>query len=123
MPGAGAPLDPDGLSISRPRQGRKKALPQTVPPTIRPEVPSGFSTDPVSDRRRSFRFPLVRKSLRPRLGGLEGEGLLTRDADAIRLTPLLGRLLVRVIAAVLDRYLPPDAFREGLPTHLSSRVG
>jgi oxygen-independent coproporphyrinogen-3 oxidase len=59
----------------------------------------------------------------PRLGELEHEGLLTRDADTIRLTPLLGRLLVRVVAAVFDHYLPPEAFRAGLPAHLSSRVG
>jgi len=35
----------------------------------------------------------------------------------------LGRLLVRVVAAVFDAYLPPEAFREGLPAHLSSKVG
>ena len=39
------------------------------------------------------------------------------DGTAIRLTAL-GRLLVRVIAAVFDAYLPPDAFREG-----ASKVG
>jgi hypothetical protein len=41
----------------------------------------------------------------------------------IRLTAPLGRLLVRVVAAVFDAYLPPRAFREGLPAQFSSRVG
>jgi hypothetical protein len=34
----------------------------------------------------------------------------------------LGRLLVRVVAAVFDRYLPRHAFREGLSAH-ASKVG
>jgi oxygen-independent coproporphyrinogen-3 oxidase len=58
-----------------------------------------------------------------RLRELEGQGLVTVDADAIRLTAPLGRLLVRVVAAVFDRYLPPDAFRNGLPVEQASRVG
>jgi oxygen-independent coproporphyrinogen-3 oxidase len=58
-----------------------------------------------------------------RLAGLEDEGLLAVEAGAVRLTAPLGWLLVRVAAAVFDSYLPPFAFREGLPTHLSSRVG
>jgi oxygen-independent coproporphyrinogen III oxidase len=58
-----------------------------------------------------------------RLRELEGQGLVTADANAIRLTAPLGRLLVRVVAAVFDRYLPPDAFRNGLPAEQASRVG
>jgi oxygen-independent coproporphyrinogen-3 oxidase len=58
-----------------------------------------------------------------RLQELVGEGLVVVEADAVRLAAPLGRLLVRVVAAVFDRYLPPDAFREGLARHQSSRVG
>jgi oxygen-independent coproporphyrinogen-3 oxidase len=57
-----------------------------------------------------------------RLRGLGGEGLVTLDGDAVRLTEPLGRLLVRVVAAVFDRYLPPDAFRHGLSGN-ASKVG
>jgi hypothetical protein len=35
----------------------------------------------------------------------------------------LGRLLVRVVAAAFDRYLPANAFQKGLPAHQSSKVG
>jgi oxygen-independent coproporphyrinogen-3 oxidase len=58
-----------------------------------------------------------------RLAGLAEDGLVTVDPDAIRLTTPLGRLLVRVVAAVFDRYLPPGAYREGLPAQQASRVG
>lgn len=58
-----------------------------------------------------------------RLEDLCNQGIVILQADAIRLTACLGRLLARVVAAVFDAYLPPDAYREGLPTHLSSRVG
>jgi oxygen-independent coproporphyrinogen-3 oxidase len=58
-----------------------------------------------------------------RLSSLVEDGLVTVDRDAIRLTAPLGRLLVRVVAAVFDRYLPPEAFREGLPAQQASRVG
>jgi oxygen-independent coproporphyrinogen-3 oxidase len=58
-----------------------------------------------------------------RLRELADQGLVVVEADAVRLTEPLGRLLVRVVAAVFDRYLPSFAFREGLPAHLSSRVG
>jgi oxygen-independent coproporphyrinogen-3 oxidase len=54
---------------------------------------------------------------------LADDGVLILEPDTIRLTVPLGRLLVRVAAAVFDRYLPPDAYREGLPAHLSSKVG
>ncbi len=45
------------------------------------------------------------------------------EPDRIQLTTPLGRLLVRVVAAVFDRYLPALAFRQGLPSNLASRVG
>jgi hypothetical protein len=49
--------------------------------------------------------------------------LVTFDKETIRLTAPLGRLLVRVVAAAFDRYLPADAFQKGLPTNQSSKVG
>ncbi len=51
------------------------------------------------------------------------DGLAYDEPAAIRLSTPLGRLLVRVVAAVFDRYLPPKAYCEGLPAHLSSKVG
>jgi oxygen-independent coproporphyrinogen-3 oxidase len=57
-----------------------------------------------------------------RLGELSDQGLVTLEADIIRLTAPLGRLLVRVVAAVFDRYLLRDAFREGMSAH-ASKVG
>ena len=57
-----------------------------------------------------------------RLRELCDQGLVVLEADAIRLTAPLGRLLVRVVAAVFDRFLPRDAFRKGLSAH-SSKVG
>lgn len=58
-----------------------------------------------------------------RLETLVGEGLVETTADEIHLTAPLGRLLARVPAAVFDRYLPREAYREGLPSHLASKVG
>ena len=58
-----------------------------------------------------------------RIRVLAEEGLVVIEDDAIRLTSTLGRLLVRVIAAAFDRYLPPDAFQNGLPANQSSKVG
>lgn len=58
-----------------------------------------------------------------RLSELADEGLVHAQSDSLRLTVPLGRLLVRVVAAVFDRYLPPAAFREGLPPAQSSKVG
>lgn len=58
-----------------------------------------------------------------RLGRLVEDGLVQLEPTSIRLTTPLGRLLVRVVAAVFDHYLPPEAYREGLPAHLSSKVG
>jgi oxygen-independent coproporphyrinogen-3 oxidase len=58
-----------------------------------------------------------------RLVVLVDEGIVTADGEAVRLTEPLGRLLVRAVAAVFDRYLPPSAFREGLAPQLASKVG
>jgi oxygen-independent coproporphyrinogen-3 oxidase len=58
-----------------------------------------------------------------RLRALVEDGLVEVGPDRLSLTPVLGRLLVRVVAAVFDRYLPPEAYREGLPAHLASKVG
>jgi oxygen-independent coproporphyrinogen-3 oxidase len=58
-----------------------------------------------------------------RLRQLSEEGLVVAGDDSIELTAPLGRLLVRVVAAVFDRYLPREAFREGLPAQQSSKVG
>lgn len=58
-----------------------------------------------------------------RLTELIDQGLATQSADRIELTAPLGRLLVRVVAAVFDRYLPKFAFREGLPEAQASKVG
>jgi len=57
------------------------------------------------------------------LQDLSDDGIAEHDDEAVRLTEPLGRLLVRVAAAVFDRYLPPTAFREGLAPQLSSKVG
>ncbi len=58
-----------------------------------------------------------------RLESLVDEGVVEVSANAIRLSEPVGRLLVRVVAAVFDRYLPPRAFCEGLPAEKASRVG
>lgn len=60
---------------------------------------------------------------RARLQELSDHGLVSVEPGAIRLTSPLGRLLVRVVAAVFDAYLPAYAYREGMPTNLSSKVG
>jgi oxygen-independent coproporphyrinogen III oxidase len=60
---------------------------------------------------------------RERLGLLAEDGLVDEDAEVVRLTAPLGRLLVRVVAAVFDAYLPRDADQVGLPAQFSSRVG
>ncbi len=57
-----------------------------------------------------------------RLRPLREDGLVLLGADAVRFEGPLGRLLIRVVAAVCDRYLPPNAFREGLAARPSSRV-
>ena len=58
-----------------------------------------------------------------RLAELIEQGIVIADPRRIRLTAPLGRLLVRVVAAVFDRYLPFDAFRNGLPEQQASKVG
>lgn len=58
-----------------------------------------------------------------RLRDLVSDGIVRLEAGAISLTPLLGRLLVRVVAAVFDASLPANAYLEGMPANLSSRVG
>ncbi len=58
-----------------------------------------------------------------RLRELIDQGLVQVDDATIRLTIPLGRLLVRVVAAVFDRYLPPGAFRTGLSAQQASKVG
>ena len=58
-----------------------------------------------------------------RLETLVEDGLVDPVGDTIRLTEPFGRLLVRVVAAVFDHYLPPRAFHDGLPAKMASRVG
>jgi oxygen-independent coproporphyrinogen-3 oxidase len=58
-----------------------------------------------------------------RIRALAEEGLVVSEDETIRLTAPLGRLLVRVVAAAFDRYLPPDSFQKGLPASQSSKVG
>lgn len=58
-----------------------------------------------------------------RMKDLIEDGLLEVSSDRIRLSEPLGRLLVRVVAAVFDNYLPANAYREGLPEQQSSKVG
>jgi oxygen-independent coproporphyrinogen-3 oxidase len=57
------------------------------------------------------------------LRDMEEERLAILEPDRISLTPVLGRLLVRVVAAIFDRYLPENSHRTGLPPHLASKVG
>jgi oxygen-independent coproporphyrinogen-3 oxidase len=57
------------------------------------------------------------------LNELAEDGLVELDAASIRLTTPLGRLLVRVVGAVFDAYLPRNCYRDGLPTNLASQVG
>lgn len=59
----------------------------------------------------------------PRLRELADDGLLQLGPDRIHLTAPLGRLLVRVVAAVFDRYLPAAAYRDGIPAQQASKVG
>lgn len=58
-----------------------------------------------------------------RLGVLQDLGLVQLGPELICLTAPLGRLLVRVVAAAFDAYLPGNAFLEGLPATLASKVG
>jgi len=58
-----------------------------------------------------------------RLRELIDQGIVVAEANAIRLSTPLGRLLVRVVAALFDRYLPAGAFRTGLSNQQASKVG
>ena len=58
-----------------------------------------------------------------RLRGLECDGLVELTHSHVRVTHPLGRLLLRVVAAVFDAYLPPDACRSGQFAQVASRVG
>jgi len=60
---------------------------------------------------------------RMRLRELIDAGLVLPESATIQVTAPLGRLLVRVVAAVFDHYLPANAFREGLPAFQASKVG
>ena len=59
-----------------------------------------------------------------RLRKLADDGRGSIEPGAIRLTPVLARLLVRVVvAAVFDAYWPPNACRDGVTANRSSKVG
>jgi oxygen-independent coproporphyrinogen-3 oxidase len=58
-----------------------------------------------------------------RLGQLEADGLVVLSDAAVGLTFPLGRLLVRVVAAVFDAYLPRNSHVLGQSTWLASKVG
>jgi oxygen-independent coproporphyrinogen-3 oxidase len=58
-----------------------------------------------------------------RLRTLADDGLVELKSESIAVTPVLGRLLVRVVATVFDRYLPRDAYLVGLPVNQAPRVG
>lgn len=58
-----------------------------------------------------------------RLELLRDEGLVELDGSTIRVTFPLGRILLRVIAAVFDAYLPRDAFQHGESPQHASKVG
>ncbi len=58
-----------------------------------------------------------------RLARLREDGLVEYDGATLRLLVPLGRLLTRVVAAVFDRYLPAEAFFQGLPAQQASKVG
>lgn len=75
------------------------------------------SVDLGADAARRFAREL------PGLAALEAEGLVSFDGRVLRLTPELGRLLARVVAAVFDAYLPVEAWRTGLAPGLASKIG
>jgi oxygen-independent coproporphyrinogen-3 oxidase len=60
---------------------------------------------------------------RAALATLAQDGLVELEGDRVTLTPRLGRLLVRVVASVFDRYLPADAWRRGLGAGRASATG
>lgn len=58
-----------------------------------------------------------------RLKDLESEDIVTVSPTHIQLTPVLGRLLVRAVASVFDRFLPENAYKEGINPNHASRLG
>jgi oxygen-independent coproporphyrinogen III oxidase len=63
---------------------------------------------------------------RDRLSGLsemESLGLVTVDEKSITVKPLVGWLLLRVVAALFDKYLGPETWKQGLLDGSASRVG
>ena len=58
----------------------------------------------------------------PGLKILAEQGLITRQDGGFALTHPLGRLLTRVVAALFDAYLPPDAFMKGLSPGQASQI-
>jgi oxygen-independent coproporphyrinogen-3 oxidase len=60
---------------------------------------------------------------RCRLRELIDLGLVQPESNTIEVTAPLGRLLVRVVAAIFDRYLPANAFQDGLAAYQASKVG
>jgi len=83
----------------------------------------GMVTTATLEERFKIDFDEYFTDERHRLRELVDDGLVQFEPEGIRLTPLLGRLLVRVVAAVFDAYLPVNAHREGMPADASSRVG
>jgi oxygen-independent coproporphyrinogen-3 oxidase len=106
----------------------ERGLRLTADDRIRRELLEGLYAHGVIDKRvLEMQFKIVfddyfAGELR-HLQRLVDDGLTVHEPDAIRLTSPLGRLLVRIVAAVFDRYLPPTAYQDGLPVNLSSRVG
>lgn len=58
-----------------------------------------------------------------RLKDLEKDGIVNLLDDKILLDPILGRLLVRTVASVFDKYIPKDAYKKGISSNQASRVG
>lgn len=103
-----------GLHLSRDDQVRREVLQQLY--GYGSVVKRGL------ERRFGIAFDDYFADELARLRTLSAEGLVAIEADALRLTAPLGRLLVRVAAAVFDRTLPRDAYRVGVSAH-ASRVG
>jgi oxygen-independent coproporphyrinogen III oxidase len=78
---------------------------------------------PEFEKRFGINFQEYFASELVRLETLTKEGIVEWTGGQIGLTAPLGRLLVRVVAAIFDRYLPPNAYRVGLPAEQSSKVG
>ncbi|MCS7047372.1 MAG: hypothetical protein NZO58_13525, partial [Gemmataceae bacterium] len=104
-----------GLRLSRDDRLRRELLQQLYG--------YGVIDGPDLERRFGIDFPVYFSNELRQLRLLEAEGLVTLEGPCIRLTTTLGRLLVRVVAAVFDCYLPADAFQRGLPANQSSKVG